>query len=65
MQSLKEIYEQVKDAWSDENLFYERLEICKQCEHYSGDTTRTCTECMCWLPIKLHIKHAHCKIGKW
>lgn len=61
---LKDIFNYVKDAWSDEELFHERLETCKGCEQYA-EKVMTCKECLCWIPIKLHIKAAKCPFDKW
>ena len=51
----------------------ERWEICKQCPHLLYDETNPdtnkkdgrCTECGCFMNVKVHYAVAECPIGKW
>ena len=51
----------------------ERWEICKGCEYLLYDETNPdtnkkdgrCTECGCFMNIKVHYATAECPIGKW
>ena len=48
---------------SDE-IYNERLEICKSCEWYDEEQNR-CKECGCWLEHKARWSLDSCPIGKW
>jgi len=39
-----------------------RMEICKECEHFTGSR---CRKCGCYLAMKTKIKSAQCPIKKW
>ena len=51
----------------------ERWEICKQCPHLLYDETNPdtnkkdgrCTECGCFMNVKVHYDTAECPIDKW
>ena len=51
----------------------QRWEICKQCEFLKYDETNPdtnkkdgrCTECGCFMNVKVHYATAECPIGKW
>ena len=51
----------------------ERWEICKQCPYLKYDETNPdtnkkdgrCTECGCFMNVKVHYATAECPIGKW
>ena len=51
----------------------ERWEICKGCPHLKYDETNPdtnkkdgrCTECGCFMNVKVHYAAAECPIGKW
>lgn len=40
-----------------------RLTICEGCEHYTP--LNQCTQCGCFMPLKVTLPHAACPIGKW
>jgi hypothetical protein len=42
----------------------ERIEICKRCDSYQP-TLSICTECGCWMVVKVHLKDASCPLLKW
>lgn len=42
----------------------ERLDICKSCEYLIGPLNN-CTQCGCFMNIKVRIYSAKCSIGKW
>lgn len=42
----------------------ERLDICKQCEHYFKPTG-TCKKCGCFMRVKTTLSFTECPIGKW
>lgn len=42
----------------------ERLDICKECDHYSKITTQ-CGVCGCIMQLKTTLADAVCPIGKW
>ena len=41
-----------------------RLEICKQCPYFFGFTGQ-CTQCACYMRIKVRISDSVCPVGKW
>ena len=45
----------------------ERLNICKNCEHYrvAADFAKLCDECGCVLQWKTWLKIVKCPVGKW
>ena len=51
----------------------QRWEICKQCPYLKYDETNPdtnkkdgrCTECGCFMNVKVHYATAKCPIGKW
>ena len=42
----------------------ERLDICRQCEHYFKPTG-TCKKCGCFMRVKTTLSFTECPIGKW
>ena len=42
----------------------ERLDICKECDHYVALTTQ-CKECWCFMSAKTMWPSAECPLGKW
>lgn len=40
-----------------------RYDICKTCEHFTA--TKLCSECNCFMPVKVKIAHAWCPKLKW
>jgi len=42
----------------------ERLEICKNCEHYVHETTQ-CLKCLCFMEAKTLLPSSECPIEKW
>lgn len=42
----------------------ERMSMCKSCEKFRT-TTKTCSECNCFMPIKTTLATAGCPLGKW
>jgi len=40
----------------------QRIEICRQCEHYAA---LFCKKCGCFMPLKTRIRQAQCPLGKW
>lgn len=40
-----------------------RLEVCRQCEYYTG--LEQCALCGCFMPAKVMLPHASCPAGKW
>ncbi len=53
-----------KNLFADDNLFNERLEICKSCDKYDSDQKR-CIECGCFLETKARIILDSCPLEKW
>jgi hypothetical protein len=53
----------------DKNIFNERLEICKYCEHiknYNIELERTkCGICGCYIRPKLSLKTEKCPLNQW
>ena len=45
-----------------EKVFEERLKICNECEHISGDK---CMKCGCTMSVKWKWGTAACPINKW
>jgi len=41
-----------------------RMEICRDCEHYKTDTTQ-CDICQCFMPVKTTFANVKCPIDKW
>jgi hypothetical protein len=39
-----------------------RLDICRTCEKMQGNR---CTECGCYLTVKIGLRAVECPIGKW
>lgn len=48
----------------DSEVFQERYDICKTCEHFNAEKVK-CKECGCHLPSKLLEAFEDCPIGKW
>lgn len=40
-----------------------RLEICRQCQYYTG--LEQCALCGCFMPAKVMLPHASCPDGRW
>lgn len=40
-----------------------RKPICETCKHLT--ISHFCEKCLCFMPIKVYLKDAHCPIGKW
>lgn len=49
---------------STRTLRKERMDICKQCDHFSKMTTQ-CGVCGCIMQFKTTLADAVCPIGKW
>lgn len=41
-----------------------RLGVCYACPEYNK-TLKTCTVCMCFMPLKTRVKWAKCPKGRW
>lgn len=48
----------------DQEIKTQRLDICKQCEHFKNSTYQ-CDQCGCFLMIKTGWATEKCPIGKW
>jgi hypothetical protein len=48
----------------DDNLYTERMNICRSCEHLVKLTTQ-CKKCGCFMQAKTKLKNAACPLGKW
>ena len=48
----------------NENVYNERMEICKACPNYIS-LTHQCTKCGCIMDAKTKLPNAVCPIGKW
>lgn len=46
------------------DVYSERLDICKSCEKYDEKETK-CFECGCYLPIKARFILDDCPLNKW
>jgi len=53
-----------KNLFADDNLFNERMEICKKCDKYDSEQQR-CFECGCFLETKARIILDSCPLNKW
>jgi hypothetical protein len=62
-----------KQVIVSQEIAEQRWEICKQCPYLKYDETNPdtnkkdgrCTECGCFMNIKVHYATAECPIGKW
>jgi hypothetical protein len=41
----------------------ERFDICKKCD--SLNHMNFCTQCACFMPVKVKLKSSFCQLGKW
>jgi hypothetical protein len=41
-----------------------RLDICNGCEYFFKHT-KTCKQCMCFMPVKASLKNSRCPLYKW
>jgi hypothetical protein len=41
-----------------------KLDICNTCENYKVKI-KMCTQCHCYMPIKVNLPFVRCPIGKW
>ena len=41
----------------------ERMAICEECPNFTR--IKTCTECGCFMPIKVRLPMMKCPAGKW
>jgi hypothetical protein len=62
--SEKEFKFKMFDPYIKENIQDKRLDICKSCDRYTK-LTKTCKECMCFMPLKVMFKKVHCPLSKW
>lgn len=53
-----------KNLFADDDLFNERMEICKKCDKYDSEQQR-CFECGCFLETKARIILDSCPLNKW
>lgn len=53
-----------KNLFVDDNIFNERMEICKKCDKYDSNQKR-CMECGCFLESKARIILESCPLEKW
>jgi hypothetical protein len=42
----------------------EKMSICEACEKYSRRWGK-CSECGCFVAVKIHIPFSKCPLGKW
>ncbi len=42
----------------------QRLDLCKQCEHFI-EMTSQCKKCGCFMNLKTKLPNASCPVGKW
>lgn len=49
---------------ASEDLAEQRMEICRNCEHYIK-MTHQCKECGCIMNLKTKLLHADCPLRKW
>lgn len=47
-----------------DKLAEERLEICRNCEHFIK-LTQQCGDCLCFMPLKVKFSYSECPKGKW
>lgn len=48
----------------DKNIAQNRYNICKKCEYFSK-TSRQCTKCFCFMPLKVKFIGSECPLEKW
>lgn len=53
-----------KSKRTSEEVYKERMDICKSCE-FLFTPTNQCTQCGCFMNIKTRINEAYCPLGKW
>ena len=47
-----------------DQIYNERLEICKSCDWYDPNQNR-CKECGCYMLVKARLAGSHCPLDKW
>jgi hypothetical protein len=50
--------------YADKDLANERYSICLECPLFN-QTTKTCSECGCFMAAKTKLQLASCPVGKW
>lgn len=50
--------------YADKDVANERYAICQECPLFNK-TTKTCTECGCFMAAKTKLLHAVCPVDKW
>ena len=50
--------------YADKEVANERYSICQECPLFNK-TTKTCTECGCFMAAKTKLALAVCPVGKW
>jgi hypothetical protein len=43
---------------------YGRYDVCKECDKLNS-ITKTCSECGCFMKLKVILPNAFCPLGKW
>lgn len=43
-------------------VYQKKQKICYECKYYKNGI---CTECGCVIALKIRLKEASCRIGKW
>ena len=61
---IKKTMENEESLTVSDEIFEQRLSICKQCEYYDPSQTR-CKHCGCWLGQKARWALDSCPIDKW
>jgi len=55
----------ILDSYPSTNLMAKkRLLICSDCDSFR-ETTKTCSECNCFMPLKAKLNKSVCPLGKW
>jgi len=61
---VKGVVERPSNLYATDEVFNQRLEVCKECEFYDSQQVR-CRQCGCWLKYKAKYGEGSCPLGKW
>lgn len=53
-----------KASRATKEVAYNRYDICKDCDRLHS-VTKTCSECGCFMRLKVTLSDAYCPLGKW
>jgi len=62
--SKQERKERFERGPSENLMAKQRLLICSDCDSFR-ETTKTCSECNCFMPLKARLNRSICPLGKW